>query len=168
MTNFQNKHESMRGYFAYELYEQMKKNPDIILVVGDLGYGMWTKIQEDFPDRFINVGAAEQAGVGICVGLALEGKIPFFYSITNFALYRGFEWIRNYINYEKIPVCIVGAGRGDDYKDDGYTHQSFDAPDVLHLFKNITKYVPSDKMDIQGILKDIINSKQPAFLSLLR
>jgi len=84
-------HESMRGYFGRALYKEMASNEDIWLVTADLGYKMFDSHFEDFPERVINVGASEQAGVGICVGLALQGKIPVFYSITNFTLYRPFE-----------------------------------------------------------------------------
>jgi len=65
-------HNSQRGYFAGLLYNTMIDDPDIWLIVGDLGFGMFDRIKEDFPERYINVGAAEFAGVGICVGLALE------------------------------------------------------------------------------------------------
>ena len=166
--NFNKPHNSMRGHFSYELYELMENNKDIYLVTADLGYGMFNKIRDCFPERYINVGAAEQAGVGICVGLALEGKIPFFYSITNFALFRPFEWIRNYIDFEKIPVCIVGGGRDEEYSKDGFTHHSCDAQKVLSLFKNIEAYFPENKKDIPKILKKIINLREPSFLSLKR
>ena len=92
------RHDTMRGWFAYELYQQMKKNKNIWLVTGDLGYKMFDSIKDDFPDRFLNAGSSEQAMMGIAVGLALKGKIPFVYSITPFLLYRSFETIRNYIN----------------------------------------------------------------------
>jgi len=100
------RHNSMRGWFAYELYKQMARDERIWLVVGDLGYKAFDYIKRDFPDRFLNCGAAEQAMMGIATGLALNGKIPFVYSITAFLLYRPFETIRNYVNHEKIPVKL--------------------------------------------------------------
>ena len=123
----------MRRTFAEELYMWMEKDPDIWLITVDLGYKMWDKIRDDFPGRFINTGAAEQAAMGIAVGLALEGKKPFIYSITPFLLYRAFETIRNYVNHEKIPVRLIGGGRDNDYKHDGFSHYAGD--DKL-LFRN--------------------------------
>src|SRR3990167_5924344 len=110
------KHDSMRGWFAYELYHKMLENDKIWLIVGDLGYGMFDKIREDFPDRFINTGAAETSMMNIACGLALEGKIPFVYSITTFLLFRPFEVLRTYVNHEKIPIKLVGSGRDKDYE----------------------------------------------------
>src|SRR6266480_298784 len=99
----------MRPLFASSVHEHMKKNINIYVIVNDLGYRMWDKIREDFPNRFINVGAAEQTLIGVGIGLALNGKIPIVYSITTFLLYRPFETIRNYLNYEKIPVKLIGS-----------------------------------------------------------
>jgi transketolase len=166
--NFEKPHPSMRGQFAFDLYNEMDNNKDIVLVTGDLGFAMFDRIREDFPKRFFNVGAAEQAGVGICCGMALRGKIPFFYSITNFALYRPFEIIRNYLNYEHIPVKIVGAGRDDDYKHDGITHESKDARQILDCLPDIVQMWPEQNTDIKMTLQDAVNNQRPVFISLKR
>lgn len=159
----------MRGWFAYELYQHMKKDKNIILVTGDLGYAMFDKIREDFPDQFINCGAAEQAMMGIAVGLALEGKIPVVYSITNFLLYRPFETIRNYVDHERIPVKLIGSGRDFDYKHDGWSHHSPDAKQIIKLaFPNIATRWPAEKEGIPALVKRMLYSKDPEFLSLNR
>ena len=162
------RHDSQRGYFAYELYKQMKHNPDIYLVVGDLGYKVFDQHFKDFPERCINSGPAEQAMMGIAVGLALEGKKPFVYSITNFLLYRPFEWIRNYLQYEGVPVRLVASGRDKDYKHDGITHQSEDAKAILDAMPNIKQYWPKDKKEVPAILKKMVRTDKPAFISLKR
>lgn len=165
-------HKSMRGHFAWYLYDEMVKNGDIYVITADLGHGMWDAIRDDFPDRFINVGAAEQAMMGIAVGLALEGKIPVCYSITTFLLYRPFETIRTYINHEKIPVIMVGGGRDKDYSHDGISHWSEDAEDVLALFENIGEYWPEDAGRMETLVPEIIEGterlKLPSFVSLRR
>jgi len=170
------RHDSIRGWFAYELHGQMCDNPDIWVVAADLGYGFFDKIRRDFPDRFVNPGAAEQAAVGIGIGLAESGKIPFVYSITTFLLYRPFELIRNYINEQKIPVKLVGSGRDHDYVHDGPSHWSNDAPLLfktgdLHqipIFENVKNYWPDTKEEIPEVLRQLVFNKQPSFVSLRR
>jgi transketolase len=161
-------HDSQRGHFAHALWQEMSSNPDIYLVTADMGYRMLDAIRTDHPDRFINTGASEQAAMGIAVGLAIEGKIPFVYSITTFILYRPFEFIRNYVNHECIPVRIVGGGRDDDYARDGISHQALEVRQVMDLFPNIRAYWPNRKDDIPAIVREMVISPSPAFISLRR
>lgn len=162
------RHESQRGYFAFELYEQMKENKDIVLITGDLGYGMFDAIRDEFPDRFFNVGAAEQAMIGIAVGMAYQGKVPVVYSITNFLLYRPFEFIRNYINKEKLHIILAGGGRDKDYSHDGLTHWSEDAKKVLECFPNIKQLWPESNEEAAIALDQGLEEKEPLFISLKR
>jgi transketolase len=97
------------------LFNEMVVNEDIYLITGDLGYGLWDAIRDAYPQRFYNVGSSEMAMMGMGVGLAMEGKIPYVYSITPFAIYRPFEMIRNYLDHEEIPVNVIGGGRDRDY-----------------------------------------------------
>ena len=157
----------MRRLFAAELLKYAKEDKNIVVVSFDLGYKMWDKIAE-LPGQFYNVGASEQAGIGIAVGLVLSGKKVFCYSITNFLLYRPFEFTRNYIDYEKIPICLVGSGRGKDYTEDGISHHSEDAIDILSCLKNITRYWPATKEDIPDMVEDILHNNKPSFISLKR
>ena len=162
------KHNSMRGWFAFELHEHMRKNKNIFLLTGDLGYGMLDRIKNDFPDRFVNVGAAEQLLMGVGVGMALKGKIPFVYSITPFLLYRPFETIRNYVNHEKIPVVLVGGGRNKDYSHDGFSHWSEEDKQVMKLFTNIESFWPDNKEEIPNLVSSIIANPKPYYLNLRR
>jgi transketolase len=160
--------QNLRRRFADEIYAAMKKNKKIFVVTGDLGYKMWDPIKRDFPERFINVGAAEQALIGVGIGLALEGKIPIVFSITSFLLYRPFETIRNYINHEKIAVILVGAGRDKDYIHDGFTHWSEEDKEVMKIFKNINSVWPESADEVSRIVPKIIASGQPWYVNLKR
>lgn len=159
-------HDSQRGFFGFSLYKAMAENPNIWLVTGDLGYALFDKIREDFPGRFLNVGAAEQAGVGICVGLALKGKIPFFYTISSFLL-RAAEPISLYLSHEQIAVHLVGSGRDDDYKHDGFSHDATQAQKFIHDLA-ITEYYPQDKESIPHMVDAMIKNEKPSFISLKR
>jgi transketolase len=160
--------QNLRRRFADEVYKAMKSNDKIIVVTGDLGYKMWDQIRQDFPDRFYNVGAAEQSLIGVGVGLALEGKISIVFSITSFLLYRPFETIRNYIDHEKIPVILVGAGRDKDYLHDGFTHWSEEDKEVMKIFKNINAVWPESADEVSQITQKIIDSHEPWYINLKR
>ena len=162
------RHESMRGWFAHELHSQMIENEDIWLVTGDLGYGMFDKIKRDFPERFINTGAAEQAMMGVSVGLAYGGKFPIVYSITPFLLYRPFETIRNYIDRESIPMLLVGGGRDKDYGHDGFSHWSEADRRVMELFPQIASCWPENKEEIPELLEEMLKNPRAYYLNLRR
>ena len=162
------KHESIRGYFAAALHTEMENDDRIWCLTGDLGYGMLDQIRDDFPERYMNVGASEQLLVGAGVGLALSGKIPFCYSITTFLIYRAFEWIRNYLHHEEIPVILVGSGYEDDYKHDGITHQPFEVREVLNCLPNVKQFYPQQKEVIPDLVKMLISAQKPSFLCLRR
>lgn len=164
-------HDSIRGWFGRSIYFEMIKNPDIVLITADLGYGLFDRHREDFPDRFYNVGASEQLAVGAAVGLALSGRMPFVYSITSFLLFRAFEWHRNYVNHERIPVRLVGSGLDKDYAHDGITHQpSQNELSILFkgMFKNIDMYVPEDKTEVPSMVEKMTMRNQPSFICLRR
>ena len=151
----------MRKEFADKLYELMQKDKDVYFVTGDLGYGIFDKICQDFPERFINTGAAEQAMMGVAIGLTLKGKKVFVYSITPFLLYRAFEAIRTYINHEKIPVILVGSGRGNDYEHDGFSHYAGDDELFLQHFENIKRFTTF--ADLETLIE-----QAPCYLNLKR
>lgn len=158
----------MRKRFAELLYELMKENKDIYTITGDLGYKQFDEIRKDFPDRFLNVGAAEQVGLDICVGLALEGKIPFWYSITPFAIYRGFETIRTYIDHENIPVKIIGGGRDSDYAHDGFSHYAGDDKLFMTRFNNIQCWWPEDNQEMETVLRKAVDTKEAFYINIRR
>lgn len=144
----------------------MRVNPDIYLITGDLGYGLWDNIRDEFPDRFYNVGSSEMVMMGMAVGLAMEGKVPFVYSITPFAIYRPFEMIRNYLNHENIPVNIIGGGRDKDYGYLGFSHWAEDDKEIMNCFKNIDKYYPESDKELYMLFKMLIDNKKPTYLNL--
>ena len=159
---------SVRKAFVPLLFDLMKENESVYFVTGDLGYGHFDHFRTEFPDRFINVGAAEQLLVGVGIGLALEGKIPVCYSMTPFILYRPFEFIRNYVDYESIPVKLVGSGRDKDYDWLGWSHWATDDVEHTSGFKNISKYWPKDSDEIKEKFNEILLNNKPVYLNLSR
>lgn len=144
----------------------MEDNEDVLAISADLGYGGFDEIRKDFPDRFLNTGAAEQAMLGIAVGLALEGKIPFCYTITPFYL-RAMETISLYLLNNNIHVCLVGSGRDDDYNHDGPSHNATQTQYILNTLA-IKSYYPQTKEEIPALIDKIVKIKKPYFISLKR
>lgn len=156
----------MRRLFVNQLSLLMESDDSIVILLGDLGYGIFDDLRKDFPDRCINVGASEQLMIGAAVGMALMGKKPICYSITPFLLYRPFEFIRNYMQEEGVGVKLVGSGRDKDYKDAGYTHHCVEANAILNQLPNIETFFPESDQELESQLKSFIYSKNPGFLSL--
>jgi transketolase len=98
----------------------------------------------------------------------MEGKIPYVYSITPFAIYRPFEMIRNYIDHEKIPVNIIGGGRDKDYGYLGFSHWSEEDMDVMSIFKNINSYKPDTDDELYDIFSKTLLKENGTYINLKR
>lgn len=152
----------MRKHFASLLHNEMNKNDKIVLITGDLGFGLFDEIRKDFPDRFINVGSAEQLLIGLAIGMHYKGFIPVCYSITPFLIYRPFELLRTYVNYENIPLKLFGGGRDKDYSHDGMSHWGCDDIKILSALDNIEVH-KDDEVDI-----NVLYSNRPVYVNLRR
>jgi transketolase len=150
------------------LLKEMNTNSNIVVTTADLGFGVLDPIKNGFPGRFHNVGAAEQLMIGVGIGLAEQGKIPVCYSMSSFLLYRPFEFLRNYVNAEGIPVKLIGSGRDKDYSHDGLSHWAHDDEVVLRALPNIQVYKPASIEELERIWPEFINSPFPAYLNLTR
>ena len=160
------RHESMRGYFAHALYNEMAENEDIVVVTADLGFAMLDKIRDNFPDRFINVGAREQSAIGIAVGMSYEGKLPFVYTISSFYM-RAAEQIDLYIAKEKAPVILVGGGRDNDYEHDGVSHWAYTTQDYMKQI-GIPIIAPETNQVAANTVRLATTTREPMFVSLRR
>jgi transketolase len=153
----------MRKDFFKKIFEDMKKNEKIIIITADIGYGILDEIRNTFNDRVINTGSSEMLMIGIAVGLSYEGFIPICYTITPFLLYRPFEMLRNYVNYENLNIKLVGSGRDKDYSHDGFTHWSEDDVIILSTLKNIKIF-----KDSINDYDEFIHMNTPCYFNLKR
>jgi len=135
------------------------------LVVGDLGFGVVEEFDSEFPDRFVNVGVSEQAGIGFSAGLA-ERFLPFFYSIGNFPSFRALEQIRNDVAHEGWPVVIVSLGAGFSYGSAGYSHHAIEDAGAVASIMNIEVFTPSCIHELESILKRHWTDPKPMYLRL--
>ena len=155
----------MRRRFQELLTEEMRKNENIYLLVGDVGYKIFDHLREDYPDRVINPGAAEQLMLGMAVGLAMEGKIlsairsrPLFCIVL--------EFIRNFLHNERIPVKLVGSGRNDDYGPCGFSHYACEDMRVMDALPNIEVFRPDTKEEVD--IEKFLYSNCPSYINLKR
>ena len=158
----------MRKQFAEMLYNEMASNPDIYLITGDLGYGLWDQVRDIYPDRFYNVGSSEMAMMGMGIGLAMGGKIPYIYSITPFAIYRPFEMIRNYLDHENIPVNIIGGGRDKEYGYLGFSHWAHDDKRIMGVFDNLITLHPDTEEELETAFAVSLSKEKPIYINLKR
>ena len=121
----------MRKAFVEALSQLAAADERVILLTGDLGYMVMEPFRDAFPDRFINVGVAEQNMIGMATGLAEAGFLPYVYSIATFVSLRPFEFIRNGPVLHRLPVRIVGMGMGFEYGHGGPSHYALEDIGVL-------------------------------------
>lgn len=143
----------MRTNFINQLIEEARHNDKIFLLVGDLGYHVIEPFAEEFPERFLNVGIAEQNMAGIAAGLAMTGYNVYFYSIGNFPTIRCLEQIRNDIAYHRANVKIVSVGAGYAYGSLGATHQATEEIGALRVLPNMVVATPGDPIEARAITK---------------
>jgi transketolase len=135
----------VRNTFSEALYQEATGNPDIYIVVADISpAGSMSKFSAQYPERFINVGVAEQSMIGICAGLALKGCQPFAYTIATFSLYRPFEMVRDDLCYQNLPVTVVGMGAGVIYSTLGGTHHTMEDIAIAGALPNMQIVAPCD------------------------
>ncbi len=156
----------MRQSFIDSLCEEAKCNPDIWLLTADLGYSFLEKFADQFPNRFVNVGVAEQNMIGIASGLALSGKKVFVYSIINFLTLKCFEQIRNDVVYHNLDVNLIGVGGGFSYGTAGYTHHGIEDINLLSSLPSMRVFAPATAGEIKVDISEMVSSKSPAYLRL--
>jgi transketolase len=156
----------MRDAFVKTLLEEAKKDKNIILITGDLGFGVLDEFQKELPDQFINSGINEQTMMGMASGIASTGKRVFVYSIGNFPTLRCLEQIRNDVCLMNNSVVVVSVGAGYAYGPQGYTHHALEDIAVMRAMSNLEIFTPSDPIETSLITKYLVKTVSPSYLRL--
>lgn len=156
----------MRTAFIQELVSLARRNPQIFLVVGDLGFSVVEPFAQEFPGRFLNAGISEQNMTGLAAGLASEGFHVFTYSIANFPTFRCAEQIRNDIAYHDLAVTVVSVGGGLAYGSLGYSHHAVQDIAMLRTFPGMLIAAPGDPIETRACLRYLAEKPQPSYLRL--
>jgi transketolase len=153
----------MRAAFVRTLTELAAEDRRIALLTGDLGYMALEPFIERHPDRFFNIGVAEQNMVGIATGLAEAGFVPFVYSIVTFATLRPYEFIRNGPVWHRLPVRIVGVGGGFEYGAQGLSHHGLEDVGVMRVQPGMSVVAPADHQQMASALRATWNVPGPVY-----
>jgi transketolase len=156
----------MRNAFLKELFELAKRDERIVLIVGDLGFGVVNLFMEQLPRQFLNAGVAEQNMTGMAAGMALSGKIAYTYSIGNFPTMRCLEHVRNDVCYHNANVKIVTVGGGFAYGAMGATHHAIEDLAVMRALPGMTVVAPGDPVEAQAATRAITEYHGPCYLRL--
>ena len=158
----------MRNKFADTLYELSKEDDRICALVADISpAGSMVKFREEFPERFVNTGVAEQSMIGIAAGMALQGLRPFCYTIATFSLFRPYEMVRVDLGYQNLPVTIIGMGAGVVYSTLGGTHHSMEDISIASSIPNMTVLAPCDPEEMKkAVLWCVKESKGPVYMRM--
>lgn len=153
----------MRTAFVQTLTELARADRRVMLLTADLGYNALEPFAAEFPDRFFNVGVAEQNMAGIATGLAAGGMIPFTYSIAPFASLRAYEFLRNGPILHRSRVRIVGVGAGFEYGTAGPSHHGIDDAAALRPHPGLTIVTPAEPAQLRAALRETWEREGPVY-----
>ena len=156
----------MRDAFITELIDLAGHDPSVMLITGDLGFGVLNEYMERFPQQFLNAGVAEQNMTGLAAGLALEGHKVYTYSIGNFTTLRCLEQLRNDVCYHDADVTAVAVGGGFSYGQLGMSHFATEDLAILRALPNMMVVAPSDPWETRLLTRQMASVSGPKYLRL--
>ena len=160
--------KTTRDVFIEQIYSRMHENRNIFFLCADFGSPKLDVLREEFNDRFINVGIAEQNLINVSTGLALEGYTVYAYAIAPFLTMRAYEQIRVNLSIhaqlKEINVNLIGVGAGLSYDVSGPTHHCLEDISIMRTLPNMVVFSPSDWVLAQRFVDYSINIKKPKYL----
>jgi len=160
---------SLRAAYGETLVELGQQNPNIVVLDADLSCSTQTmKFAKAFPERFFNIGIAEQDAVCVAAGLSTCGKIPFISTFAMFATGRAWEQVRNSVAYPKFNVKIVATHGGITVGEDGASHQALEDIGIMRSIPNMVVIVPADSIETREVIKFAAHYKGPVYVRVAR
>jgi transketolase len=161
--------QNPREVYGRTLVEIGRENRDVVVLEADLGKStMSCYFEQEFPDRFFEMGIAEANMTSFAAGLSLAGKIPFTNSFAVFAAGRAFDQIRQGICIPGLNVRIVGSSCGLSDFGDGATHQSVEDVAIMRAIPNMTVLVPADGNETRTMTRAMAQHKGPVYMRIPR
>ena len=156
----------MRDAYVDAIYKATKANKNVLCIVGDIGAFLLRHYIKDFPENYLNLGAAEANMVGVAAGLAMSGKIPFVYTITPFITSRSYEQIKLDVCYNNSNVKLVGIGSGVSYGTMGSSHHSLEDIAIMRALPNMTIFTPSNDQEVEEAVFAAMKHKGPVYIRI--
>lgn len=154
-----------RDAFFGQVYEMAKADKRVVFLTADMGAFVLEDFKRDMPDRFYNVGIAEQNMINIAIGMSLAGKRVFAYAIAAFVIYRCYEQIKLGMGDERLPIVLIGSGPGLSYAWDGPSHHCLhDIPLMMEL--GIKILTPQSDVQAQEAARIAYDSQGPVYVRL--
>lgn len=160
--------KTMRDSFFERIYDLAKQDKDIVIVSADMAAPALDDFRKDFKDRFINVGISEQNAILVASGLALTGKKPIAYAITQFISLRAYEQIRIYPCGMNLSMAIVGVGAGVGYYESGPTHHIIEDISIMRTLPHLKIYNASDQESSRAFADFAVDGRGPKYIRLDR
>jgi transketolase len=158
----------MRNAFINTVLDACAQREDIFIISGDAGLGVFDDFKERYPQRFLNLGVAEQNMTGFAAGLAMTGFKVVVYNIIPFILYRCYEQVRNDICYQELPVILVGIGSGVTYAPMGMSHYAVEDIGIASTLPNLQVLSPCDPVEARCAANHALAASQPVYVRLAK
>jgi transketolase len=158
----------MRNAFIDTILRATLQRDDIFLISGDAGLGVFDEFKERCPDRFLNMGVAEQNTLSFAAGMSMTGYKVVVYNIIPFLLYRAFEQVRNDICYQKLPVILAGIGSGITYAPQGMTHYAIEDIGIARSMPNLSIISPIDPVEAAKAAQYALSADHPVYVRLAK
>lgn len=158
----------MRKSYVSTIIAECERRDDIVIISGDAGLGVFDQFQADYPQRFINLGIAEQNMAGFAAGLAMTGSKVFLYNIIPFLLYRCYEQVRNDICYQNLPIVLVGTGSGVTYAPAGISHYAVEDIGLARTLPNLTVLSPCDPAEASAAARYSLEAAGPVYVRIAK
>ncbi len=156
----------MRNSVASEIKKLAKIDESLFVIAGDAGLGVW----DDFKTspQFINPGVNEQLDIGFGAGLSLMGHKVIYYNIAPFVIMRPYEFVRNDICYQELPMILIGTGSGITYAPAGVTHYVVEDITLASTMPNLNIFSPADPIEAVECFKYAYKSKNPSYIRIAK
>ena len=162
------KTQDTRREFIDTLIELREKDDKILLILCDTGFNYVEEFAKRFPESVKNFGVTEQSTAMICVGLALSGFKPYFYSMIPFVLFRPYEMIRNGVVKHGANVKVLGVKGGESYKMLGFSHNLLHEEEDTKLCENIglRSFKPKTNNEVRQVILDTYQDEKGCYIRL--